>query len=67
MEQKKIGEVFLTGLFLDSLPSAEESVFIPVDECDEENVQRMTMLHLGVYCYSVYAENEVTEATNQGE
>ena len=63
MGKKKIGEVFLTGMFLDSLPSAEEAVFIPVDECDEENLQRMTMMHLGVPCYSVFAENEV----NQGE
>ena len=41
MGKKKIGEVFLTGLFLPSAPP-EESVFIAVDECDESNEYRMT-------------------------
>ena len=62
MGKKKIGEVFLTGLFLPSAPP-EESVFIAVDECDESNEYRMTMLHMGVPCYSVFAENEA----NRGE
>lgn len=47
MEKQKIGEVFLTGLFLPSAPP-EESVFIAVDECDESNEYRMTMRHMGV-------------------